>query len=146
MRTWRPPPSDGFALVETILLGLLLAVPLIWTLMMLADLHRGALASGAAAREAGFDAARAATRASGDVAVRAAVERAFADHGLDPRDARVRWSAPAGTRSGAVEVEISYPVRVLQVPFLGSVGGPAVWLRAQHSAPVDRYGDAGATD
>jgi hypothetical protein len=139
-----PKGESGQAVVEALLIGMLLLVPLIWTLGVLADLHRSALAATAAAREAGFDAARSATLAAADTAVTEAVERALADQGLDPGQARVRWDAGRLLRrGGAVEIEVSYPVTVLQAPLLGRVTGPSVWVRAQHVARVDPYRSLG---
>ena len=59
----------GQSLVEAILVGLVMIVPLIWALGVLADLHRSALAASAAAREAGFEAARADSASDADRAV-----------------------------------------------------------------------------
>lgn len=130
----------GFAVVETLLLGLLLLVPLIWALGVLADLHRGALAATAAAREAGLDAARSTNLAEADRAVRLAVQRAFRDQGLDARDAEVKWTSDSAlARGGSVEVMVTYPVTVLQAPFLGKVAGPSVWVDARHVARIDLF-------
>jgi hypothetical protein len=132
--------ESGQAVIEALLLGMLMLVPLIWALGVLADLHRSALGTTAAAREAGFDAARSATLVAADAAVAEAVERALADQGLDPGEARVRWGAGGSLRrGGAVEVEIAYPVTVLQAPLLGRVSGPSLWVRARHIARVDPY-------
>ena len=134
-----PRDESGLAIVETLLLGLLLLVPLIWGLTVLSELHRAALATTAAAREAGFDAARASTLPEAQRRVDAAVAAAFADHGLDPADARVEWVRPDLVRGAAVEVEVSYAIAVFQAPFLGRVAGPEVWVKASHVARVDRY-------
>lgn len=132
--------SAGFALVETILLGLLLLVPLIWVLTVLADLHRTALAATAAVREAGFEAARSTDPAEAARAVERAVGEAFANQGLDPRVARVEIGGVSGLARGApIEVEVSYPVTVLQAPLLGRVAGPSIWVRASHIARIDPY-------
>ena len=132
--------EDGHAVVETILLGLLLLVPLIWVLGVLADVHRTALAATAAVREAGFEAARAADRSGAARAVDRAVTQAFTNQGLDPRQARVRVSAGGRLERGtAIEVEVSYPVTVAQAPLLGRVAGPSIWIRARHVARVDPY-------
>ncbi len=133
------PRERGMATVETLLLGLLLLVPLVWALGVLSELHRAALAGAAAAREAGFDAARSATTAEAQRRIDAAVAGAFADHGLDPAAARVEWTTRGLERGGSVEVRVSYPTPVVQAPFLGSVSGPAVWVRASHVARVDPY-------
>ena len=129
----------GLATIETLLLGLLLCVPLVWGLSVLSSLHRAALAGAAAAREAGFDAARSATRAEAARRVDAAVASAFSDHGLDPAAARVEWTTEGLERGGAVEVRVSYATPVLQAPFIGSVAGPAVWVHASHVARIDPY-------
>jgi len=130
----------GQALVEAIVLGLLLIIPLVWLLTVLADVHRSALAVTAGARDAGGRAARATSVGAAGRAVDAAVAEALAGHGLDPSKARVRWSAPPGfRRGGAVEVEVSYSVPVFGAPFLGSVSSPSVWVRGRHVARIDLY-------
>lgn len=130
----------GGAVIETFLLGLLLLVPLVWALGVLADLHRGALAATAAAREAGLNAARSSDPLEADAAVEAAVETAFVNQGLDPQDAQVRWTSDSQLeRGGTVEVEVSYPVTVVQAPLLGRVAGPTVWVRARHIARIDLW-------
>jgi hypothetical protein len=132
--------ESGQMLLESILVGLLLLVPLLWALTVLADLHRGALAATAAVREAGFDAARASDRASAEEAVEGAVAAAFVDHGLDPGAAHSTWSAPSGlTRGGLIEVRVSYPVAVFRAPFLGEVSGPSVAINASHVTLIDPF-------
>jgi hypothetical protein len=130
--------AGGQALTETLLLGLVLLVPLIWMFGVLADVHRTALAATAAVREAGSDAARASDAASADRAVTEAVGRALVDHGVDPDRAEIRWSGTL-TRGGLIEVEIGVPVSVVQAPLVGKVAGPSIWVRATHSARVDLY-------
>ena len=131
-------------MIETMLLGLLLLLPLLWVLGVLADLQRGALASAAAAREAGFEAARSDDVADADRAVRDAVHQAFVDHGLPPNAAKVDWSSDPGLpRGGRVEIRISYPVTVMQAPFLGRVAGPSIWVDASHVATIDPYRSRG---
>jgi hypothetical protein len=133
-------PERGAALIETVLLGLILIVPLIWALGVLGTIHRSALAATAAAREAGLDAARAPDMVSAERSVTAAVVTAFRNQGLDPNDARVRWTAGSFLRRGAaIEVEVRFPVTVLQAPLLGAVTGPSVWVEARHVARVDLY-------
>lgn len=129
----------GAALVEVLTLGLVLLIPLMWTLTVAADLHRGALASSAAVREAGLEASRVTDRRHAEAAVRDAVTRAFLDHGLRPQDAMVSWRA-SFERGSHVEVRVAYAVTVLQAPFIGRTAGPAVWIRARHVARVDPYG------
>lgn len=130
----------GQALIESVLLGMLLIIPIVWALMVLADVHRAALAATSAAREAGFDAVRSDDLSAADGSVDRAVGLALQNHGLDANDSHVRWSAPDGLERGArVEVHVSYPVRVVRVPFLGDVSGPSVWVRSTHIARVDPF-------
>lgn len=131
--------EDGQAVVEAVLLCAVLIVPLIALLSVLSDVHRAALATTAAARAAGFDAARSASAPDAASAVDAAVGRALLDHSLDPRDARVRWSGGGLGRGVPVEVEVSYPVPVFGIPFTGAAAGPSVWVTARHVARVDPY-------
>ena len=136
--------ESGSSLIETMVLGMLLLLPLLWLLGVLADLQRGALASAAAAREAGFEAARSDDLTDADRAVREAVHQAFVDHGLSSKTAKVEWSADPGLpRGGRVEIRISYPVTVLQAPFLGRVAGPSIWVDAMHTATIDPYRSRG---
>ena len=129
----------GQALAESILLGLLLLVPLIWALGVLSELQRGALATTAAAREAGFEVARSGNAAEADRAAAMAVREAFADHGLDPEEARFAWSGVGLERGSAVRVEVSFPVPVLGAPLLGGLSEASIWVRAQHVARVDPF-------
>jgi hypothetical protein len=130
----------GQALTESIVVGLLLLAPLIWALGVLAELHRSALAATAAAREAGFEAARSVSTGDAERAVADAVAQAFNDHGLDPAVARVSWSAASGLERGApVAVEVAVPVPVVGAPFLGPLAPASVWVRARHVARVDPF-------
>lgn len=131
--------EDGQALVETLLLGLIMMAPLLWGLGVLADIHRAALATTAAAREAGFEAARSIDPRHARSAADRAVAIALRDHGLDPGRARVDWAIGGLQRGDAVQVVVSYPVSVLSAPFLGEVAGPAIWTHAKSVARIDRY-------
>ena len=131
----------GFALIEAVLLGLLLIVPLIWVLGVLSAVHQGALAATSAAREAGVDAARATDLGGASRAVEEAVARAFMDHGLDPAQADVRFSAtPHLARGGTVQVVVRYPVDVFSAPLLGEISGPVVWVDARNVTRIEPFG------
>ena len=129
----------GQSLIEAIFLSLLLFVPLLWALGVLADLHRSALATTAAVREAGFEAARSTSEDEAEVAASSAIEQALLNHGLDPDDADVQLSLGGLRRGGSVEVKVVYPVTVLQAPLLGRVAGPSILVDAAHTAIVDPY-------
>ena len=130
----------GQALIESVLLGLLLIIPIVWGLMVLAEVHRAALATTSAAREAGFDAARSGDLTAADSSVERAVGLALTNHGLDAADSNIRWSAPDGLERGArVEVHVTYPVGVVRFPFFGEVTGPSILVRSTHVARVDPF-------
>jgi len=129
----------GQALIETLLLGLVMMAPLLWGLGVLADLHRNALATTSAAREASFEAARSIDPSRARRAADRAISIALRDHGLDPSIARVEWSVGRLERGAPIQVVVSYPTRVLQAPFLGQVGGPSIWTHAKSVARIDRY-------
>ena len=132
--------ESGFALVESILVSLVLLIPIVWGLTVLSEIHKAALASTAAVREAGADAAASTTPESATAAIAAAVRGAFVDEGLDASSAKVGADTPAGlARGGTVVVEVSYPVAVFQAPFLGRVSSPVIWVRATHVARIDPY-------
>lgn len=135
----RSSGEHGLALVETILVSVVMIVPLMAVLATLSDLHRGALAVSAAAREAGFEAARSDTVTQADLAVDVAVRVALSDHGIDVREAGVSWTSAGFRRGGRVEVEVKLPVQVLQLPFLGAASEPRIWLNARHVARIDPY-------
>jgi hypothetical protein len=131
----------GQALVETILLSLILLVPLIWTMGVLADLHRVALAATSAARDAGAEAVSARTAMGARAAIDSAIARAFESHQLDPELARVHTLSDGRLRRGSpVSIEIRFPVTVLQAPFLGRVAGPSIWVEARHVMRVPLFG------
>ena len=129
----------GQSLIETLLLGLIMMAPLLWGLGVLADLHRTALATSAAAREAGFEAARSVDPTQAKRSANIAVATALRDHGLEPSRARVDWAFGGLQRGAAVQVVVSYPVPVLSAPFLGQVSGPAIWTHAKSVARIDSY-------
>lgn len=131
--------DSGQSMIEAILLGLLVLVPLLWALGILADLHRTALATTAAAREAGFEAARSSSLADAEQSASHAVESALRDHGLDPTGGDVSLSVGGLERGATVEVRVSYPVPVTQAPLLGRVTGPSIEVDALHTAIVDPY-------
>lgn len=130
----------GQSLIEVILLGLVLLVPLLWGLSALSSAHRGALAVSAAARDGGFALARASHHSEGAAAVRSAVAEAMRDHGLSPKSVRVRWVAPKGFQRGAaVEIEVRYPISLVDIPLLGSAGEAEFWVTARHGTVIERY-------
>jgi hypothetical protein len=133
--------ESGHVLVETILVALVFFVPLFWLMGVLSVMHRSALASASAARDAGSEISRSTDMASGSAAMDAAIHQALVDHGIDPREAQVSVAAPAGLARGAkVTIQVAVPVSVAQAPLLGEASwGPEVWIRSSFVAIVDPF-------
>lgn len=126
--------------METILLGLLLLAPLIWLLTVLGAVHRAALATAAAAREAGWEVASAVDTHEARRSVDRAVGVALTDQELDPNSARIEAVWASGLERGtAVQIRVAYPVPVLSAPFLGTISEPVLWIEAVHVARIDPF-------
>ena len=130
----------GQALIETLLLGLLLLVPLMWTLMVLSELHAAALAASSAVRDAGVVAAEAASENDARAEIDRAVYTAFLDQGLPPGRVDTRWDVvPRFERGARVEIAVRFPVRVLRIPFVSGALGPSIWIDAKHVARLHPF-------
>lgn len=138
--TLKPVVNDhkGIAVVESLLLGLILLIPIVWMLGVLSELHRSALAAAAAVRDAGSQVASASDVTDVEQRITTSVAEAFRAHDLDPTLTRISWSG-ALERGGTVDVRVSYPVKVFQMPILDAAAGPAIWIEAIHQAPLQRY-------
>lgn len=121
--------ARGAALVEAVLLSLILLIPVAWGLTIMDRVQRAALASAAAAREAGDVATSVLASGDSDSVIDSTVAAAFRDQNLAPGKARVSWSAPAGPRRGGrVEIEVVYQVEV----FGGWLPFASIPIRARH--------------
>ena len=127
-------------MVESLFLGLVFLVPVMWMLTVFGELHRAALATSSAAREAGFEGARSIDVLTADREVAASVAAAVTDHGLDPERVDVQWTATEGwLRGGTLEIAVTYRVEVFQAPLLGAITEPSIPVTARHVAVIDRY-------
>ncbi len=92
----RSRDDQGSALVELVWLGILLLVPLLWIVVSVFDVQRGAFGTESAARSAARAYALAPDDASGRERARAAARQALADQGLDDAPVEVevdlRWA------------------------------------------------------
>jgi hypothetical protein len=134
--------ADGSATAEAVLLCMVLLVPIVWLLGVLAQVHTAALATTAAAREAGAAASRAPDLSSASRLADRAAAAAFADAGLDRGEARLRLSTPGDLDRGEwVTTEVTYRVAVVTFPLLGSGPGPTITVRASHVSSIDPFAD-----
>ena len=146
---WR---ESGAAVVELLVVVLTLLVPLVYVMVVMADVQRALLATSGAAREAGRVYVTGPDRVAAERRAGVAYREVLASYGVragDPR-ARLRLRArcpvegalgcAGGFGPGAeVEVVVTYRVPVARLPFLGSVAGPAIVIGATHHTRVDRF-------
>jgi hypothetical protein len=148
----------GAAVVELLVVFLTLLVPLVYAMVVMADVQRALLATSSAAREAGRVYVTGSDRADAERRAGLAYREVLATYGIRAGDpgAGMRLAAGCPTGSGPapavgagcaggfgpgaeVRVVVTYRVAVARVPFLGSVGGPGVTVGATHHTRVDRY-------
>jgi hypothetical protein len=141
----------GAAVVEFLVVFLALLVPLVYAIVVMADVQRAMLATSSAAREVG----RVYVTAEDRPAAAGRVERAYAEvlgsFGLRPGQGRDRLvldascpAGPAGCVDGfgpgaEVRVVVTWRVAVARLPFLGVLAGPSVTVGATHRTRADRF-------
>ena len=135
----------GSAVVELTWLGILLLVPMIWIVLCVFVVQRGAFGVSAATRAAGRAYALAPDDATGRRQARAAAAVALADQGLD-----AGWTLHIGcpprtychTGGAVVVVRITSHV---SLPFLPTIlgDGATFALDAEHTVPIGQYQETG---
>jgi hypothetical protein len=147
------PGSQGGAAVVELLAGfLVLLVPLVYALVVVADVQRALLATSSAAREAGRVYVTASGRAEAERRAAVAYREVLANFGLragDPRAAlRLEASCPGGAPVGCaggfgpgaeVRVVATYQVPVARLPLVGALGVPSVTVGATQRSRVDPF-------
>jgi Flp pilus assembly protein TadG len=135
--------QQGTALVELVWLGILLLVPLVWVVVSVFEVQRGAFAVSAAARAAGRAYALAPDDATGRARAAAVARRTLADQadGL-PLDLSVSCRpVPFDCHSGTSVITVRIASRV-DLPLMPDVLGgdaPSFALDAAHTVPIGRY-------
>jgi Flp pilus assembly protein TadG len=144
----RSRDERGSALVELSWLGILLLVPMLWIVLSVFEVQRGAFAVSSAARSAGRAYALAPNDAVGRSHAESEVRRALDDQGLAGAGFTLRVTCtpfPADCHTGTSMVTVQVSTQV-QVPLLPEVLGgdaPSVALDATHSVPVGQYQEVG---
>ena len=146
----------GAAVVELLVVFLTLLVPLVYAMVVMADVQRALLATSSAAREAGRVYVTGTDRLAAERRAALAYREVLASYGMraeHPRSGmRLRARCPPEAASGCsggfgpgaeVEVVVTYRVPVARLPFLGAVAGPGITIGATHHTRVDRYRGVG---
>jgi len=137
----------GSALVELTWLGLLLLVPLLWIVLSVFEVQRGAFAVSGAARAAGRAYALAPSDAIGQAQAQAAARQVLVDHGVGERPlGLVVTCAPAGdchAPGAMITVAVHSRVDLPLLPDVLGGGAPSFALDASHTVPIGQFRDTG---
>ncbi len=142
MRRRSPRDERGSAIVEFVVLGVLLLVPLVYLVLVLARVQAGAFAVAQASREAGRAFVTATDGRAAEARARAAAQISFEDHDLAD-SARLTLACdgspclrPGGRVSATATVTVPLPL----VPaFAREVAPLTVPVTATHVSTVDRF-------
>jgi Flp pilus assembly protein TadG len=134
--------EQGSAVVEFVVLGVLLLIPLVYLVMMLARVQAGSYAVSQAAREAGRAFVTADADGSAAARAKAAARVAFADHAFED-SGRVTIACdgtPCLRPDGQVVTSATVRVPLPLVPsFVRDVIPLSVPVSASHLSTVDRF-------
>lgn len=142
--------DSGSAVVEFVWLAVLLLVPLVYVVLTVVSLQRGAFGVTAAARDAGRAYATAGSDALGERRAEAAIGLALRDQGVTWRPAgRVVSCGPCDYAPGSsFTVELETRVELPLVPgwLCGKACLAGVTVSAHHSERLSCFGGTGAPD
>lgn len=137
--------DDGSAPLEFLTAGLLLLLPIVYLILVMAQVQAGALAVEGAARHAARVYVRAASSVDANDSAASAVEFSLVDHGMDPAGADIRIDCtPVPTdclaRRGFVTVTVSVEVPLPLVPPVIAGSAPlSIPLSATATQQVSRF-------
>lgn len=139
--------EEGSALVELTWLGILLLVPVLWIVLSVFEVQRGAFATSGAARAAGRAFVLAPDDAQGRARAEAAARQALADQGVPGQPLRLTVTCQPVPhdchRPGSVvTVEIHSGVDLPLLPAALGGDAPSFALAASHTMPVGQFRDA----
>lgn len=129
--------DGGSAVLEVLVLGAGLLVPLLYGVLSVMSVQSASFAATAAAREAARGFVTAATAVDGAARARAATTLVLADAGLAGAVPRIRCTGTCLAPGSRVDVTVSIDVPLPLLP-----GGPTVTVTGVESMPVDRYREA----
>lgn len=134
----------GSALVEISWLGILLVLPVLWIVLSVFEVQRGAFAVSAAARAAARAYALAPDDASGLVRARTAARVALDDQGVHGATPEVRVTCapyPGDCHQGTSVITVSVHSRVVLPLMPSALGGnrPSFALDASQTVPIGQF-------
>ena len=133
----------GAAMIEFIVLGVGIIVPLAYLAISAVTVQAAAFASTQAVREAGRAFSAASTAQEGRARARVAAQLAFADHGITLPPGALRITCAEGeclAPGSVVEVDLAWSVPLPWLPGSLAADVPArVPIEATHRVPVDDY-------
>lgn len=136
----------GNAIVELVWLGILLLLPLLWIVLSVFEVQRGAFAVTTAARSAARAYALAETDAAGQEQARAAIRQALADQGGDDQSFTFDVSCGGGDcheAGSVITVQVRSGVDLPMLPEVLGSGAPSFRLDSTHTVPVGQFRDVG---
>ena len=139
----RPRAEEGSALVEFVWLGIILLVPLVWIVLSVFEVQRGAFAVTSGARSAARAFSLADNDAVGEQRARSAIRQALDDQGGDDRGFRYRVSCGgADCHTAGAVITVRVWTRV-DLPLLPDILGdaPSFALDASHTVPIGQFRD-----
>jgi hypothetical protein len=144
----RPHDQRGSALVEVSWLGILLVLPVLWIVMSVFEVQRGAFGVSAAARAAARAYALAPDDASGLVRARTAARIALDDQGAHGVTPEVRVSCtpyPDDCHQGRSVITVSVHSRVVLPLMPAALGSnrPSFALDATQTVPIGQFQEIG---
>ncbi len=138
--------DDGSAVVEIVWLGILLLVPLLWIVLSVFEVQRGAFATTSAARSAARAYALADTDAAGREQASAAIRQAMADQGGADQDFVFDVTCGGGdchAPGAVITVTVWSGVDLPMLPAVLGGDAPSFRLDATHTVPIGQFRDTG---
>ncbi|MGA9745879.1 MAG: hypothetical protein WBQ50_00325 [Nocardioides sp.] len=138
--------DDGSAVVEIVWLGVLLLVPLLWIVLSVFEVQRGAFATTSAARSGARAYALADSDGAGRQQAQAAIRQAMADQGGDDQSFTFDVSCGGGdchAPGAVITVTVWSGVRLPLLPTVLGGDAPSFRLDSTHTVPVGQFRDVG---
>ena len=131
----------GSVVIEVVWLAVLLLVPLVYVVLAVFEVQRGAFAATAAARAAGRAYVLAPSAVEGEMRARAASRVAFADQGVDGGQSGMTVTCrPRCLEPGSVvQVRVSHQVPLPLLPRVLGGQAPSLRVEAEHTVPYGSF-------